>query len=166
MDEVMTIEEINERFNSEWVLVEDPVTNDRLEVLSGKVLYHSKDRDEFDRKARTFCGKRFAVLYTGEIPEGEEIVRPATHLPIEQAVASLKSEGAREVYLFGSVARGKIRPDSDVDMAVSGLPPKRFFRAMQKAARLFKCPFDLVDLDDDTPFTRYLKRSGELVRVG
>jgi len=46
MDEVLTIAEIQSRFDSEWVLVEDPQTNEALEVQSGTVCYHSKDRDE------------------------------------------------------------------------------------------------------------------------
>ena len=47
----MTIAEIESQFESEWVLVEDPQTNNRLEVLGGKVRHHSKDRDEVYRKA-------------------------------------------------------------------------------------------------------------------
>jgi hypothetical protein len=39
----------------------------------------------------------------------------------------LKEHGAREVYLFGSAATDKMREGSDVDLAVTGLPPERFF---------------------------------------
>ena len=46
MGETITIAEIQSRFQSEWVLLEDPQTNESLDVKSGKVLYHSKDRDE------------------------------------------------------------------------------------------------------------------------
>ena len=67
MDEVLTREQIESRFQSEWVLVEDPQTNEALEVQGGKVLYHSKDRDEFDRKAIELRPKRSAILYTGPI---------------------------------------------------------------------------------------------------
>jgi hypothetical protein len=74
MDEVMTIAEIESAFESEWVLVEDPQTNEALEVQGGKVLYHSRDRDEFDRKVLEFRPKRFAVLYTGTLPEGMETI--------------------------------------------------------------------------------------------
>jgi len=85
---------------------------------------------------------------------------------IERAAEALRAAGAKEVYLFGSAAMGRLDPDSDVDLAVSGLPPRRFFHAMGEAADLLSCPLDLVDLDEDTPFTRYLKEEGELVRVG
>ena len=85
---------------------------------------------------------------------------------IEEAAAALKAAGAREVYVFGSAAKGELRENSDVDMAVSGLPPEVFFRAMAKASRALRHPLDLVDLDEDNPFTRYLKQEGELRRVG
>lgn len=85
---------------------------------------------------------------------------------IAAAAAALKAAGAREVYLFGSASTRKLRPDSDVDMAVSGLPPEVFFDAMGKASRALSRPLDLIDLDEDNPFTRYLKEEGELRHVG
>ena len=85
---------------------------------------------------------------------------------IAKAAEALKKAGAREVYLFGSLAQGRIRQGSDIDMAVSGLPPARFFQAMGDAADLLDVPLDLVDLDEDNPFTEYLREHGELVRVG
>lgn len=74
MEKIMTLAEIESRFESEWVLVEDPQTNEALEVQSGRVLYHSKDRDEFDRKVLELRPRRFAVLYTGKTREGAEFV--------------------------------------------------------------------------------------------
>jgi predicted nucleotidyltransferase len=85
---------------------------------------------------------------------------------IEKAAAALKAAGAREVYVFGSAGKGRLRPDSDVDIAVAGLPPEGFFRAMGKASRAVGRPVDLIDLDVENPFTRYLKEEGELQRVG
>ena len=84
---------------------------------------------------------------------------------IEKAASILWAEGAQEVYLFGSAARGMVRQDSDIDLAVSGLPPERFFEAMGKVADFLQRPLDLVDLDEETPFTRYLREEGELLRV-
>lgn len=74
MDQVMTIEEIEKQFAREWVLLADPLTNDQLEVLGGKVLYHSRDRDEFDRKSLEFPAPRTAVIFAGLAPEGMEFV--------------------------------------------------------------------------------------------
>ncbi|MDR3676236.1 MAG: nucleotidyltransferase domain-containing protein, partial [Acidobacteriota bacterium] len=74
--------------------------------------------------------------------------------------------GAKEVYVFGSARKGTMRPNSDVDMAVSGLPPEVFFCAMAKASRALGRPVDLIDLDEDNDFTRYLKSKGKLLHVG
>ncbi|MDE2799887.1 MAG: hypothetical protein OXI94_14590 [Gemmatimonadota bacterium] len=74
MDNIMTVEEMRAQFESEWVLVENPQTNDALEVLKGKILHHSKDRDEVYRKAVTLRPKRSAIVYTGEIPEDTAVV--------------------------------------------------------------------------------------------
>ena len=54
---------------------------------------------------------------------------------------------------------------SDVDFAVAGLPPQEFFKALSAAGRISPGPLDLVDLDEATPFTRYLKEEAELRRV-
>ena len=72
MDSVLTVKEIRERFPSEWVLIGDPQTAETLAVQAGKVLHHSKDRDEVYRKAVELRPKRFAFLFTGEMPEGTE----------------------------------------------------------------------------------------------
>ena len=85
---------------------------------------------------------------------------------VQKAVMALKSAGAREVYLFGSAAMGTLREESDVDMAVSGLPPEVFFRAMAQASRALGRPLDLINLDRDNLFTRFLIKEGELRRVG
>jgi predicted nucleotidyltransferase len=77
----------------------------------------------------------------------------------------LRSMGATQVFIFGSAAKGRLRPDSDIDMAVTGLPSQVYFSAISKASNLLGRPVDLVDLDDPTPLAGYLLSSGELVRV-
>jgi hypothetical protein len=72
MDEVLTIDEIKARFDGEWVLVGDPVTDEFLEVRSGRVLSHSKDRDEVYRRAAVLRPARSAMLCFVEPPEGME----------------------------------------------------------------------------------------------
>lgn len=84
---------------------------------------------------------------------------------LEQGAALLKDAGAQEVYVFGSVAAGRATDRSDIDLAVAGLPPERFFPVMARLADLFDRAVDLVDLDDRTPFIAYLRRKGLLQRV-
>jgi len=74
MDEVLSISEIKSRFDSEWVVVEDPELDEHLHVVRGRVVWHSKDRDEVYQKALELQPKHPAFLYTGRIPEDTAIV--------------------------------------------------------------------------------------------
>ncbi len=68
MEEVLTIAQIEAQFDSEWILVGDPQTNEALEVQSVKVLWHSKDREEVYRKAVELRPRRSAMLFSGKMP--------------------------------------------------------------------------------------------------
>ena len=61
--------EIQARFPSEWVLLEGPEPSEMLEVRSGKVLWHSRDRDDVYRKALELRPRHSAIVYTGTLPE-------------------------------------------------------------------------------------------------
>ncbi|MCL5102733.1 MAG: nucleotidyltransferase domain-containing protein [Armatimonadetes bacterium] len=84
---------------------------------------------------------------------------------IQTAARILQEAGATEVFVFGSAAHGELRPDSDIDLAVRGLAPEKFFRAMSEVTFAVSRPLDLVDLDESNPFTEYLVEEGELRRV-
>ena len=71
----MTIQEIEDQFDSEWVLVENPQGGEALEVTCGHVVCHSKDRDEVYRRAIALPKPRnYAVLFTGKMPPNTAIV--------------------------------------------------------------------------------------------
>lgn len=74
MNEVLTMSEIESQFDGEWVLVEDPELTPQLEVLRGKVLYHSKERDDVYQKGIELRPKHSAYLYLGQMPENMVIV--------------------------------------------------------------------------------------------
>ena len=69
MDEVLTIEEIEARFAPEWVLIGEPVTDEALKLVSGKVLFHSPDQDEVCRKAMEYPPGRYTLRFLGTIPD-------------------------------------------------------------------------------------------------
>jgi predicted nucleotidyltransferase len=94
------------------------------------------------------------------------VVSDETNTQIERAAAALKAAGAREIYVFGSTAKGKGNTASDLDLAVAGLPPAVFYRMGARVSDLVGRSVDLIDLDINTPFTRYLREENELVRVG
>ncbi|MCU1328303.1 MAG: hypothetical protein JWN34_3673 [Bryobacterales bacterium] len=84
---------------------------------------------------------------------------------LRAAAALLVDMGASEVFLFGSATRNELRPDSDIDIAVRGLPPAQFFAAASKATDALGRPVDLMELEDRSPAVRYVLGSGELIRV-
>ena len=84
---------------------------------------------------------------------------------IQKAAEVLKSFGATEVYVFGSVATDTYNEDSDIDLAVSGIPPKKFFAAMGSVFSALQSEVDLIDLDEKSLFSEHLKNHGELKRV-
>lgn len=73
------------------------------------------------------------------------LVRLAAVEPELQRI--LAHYGVREAYLFGSAARGDVRPDSDVDLGVLGCTPALFYRLSVDLERALDLPLDLVDLD-------------------
>jgi hypothetical protein len=69
MSDVMSYAEAQAKYDSEWVLFENPVTDAQLRVLSGKVLWHSKDREEVHRKALELRPKKAAILFVSKAPK-------------------------------------------------------------------------------------------------
>lgn len=72
MQQMMTVEEMKRRFQSEWVLVGEPVEYESFEVIRGTVLFHSPSAEETYRKAIELRPGRFATVFTGEIPDNAE----------------------------------------------------------------------------------------------
>ena len=70
MNETLTLGEIESRFHSEWILVADPEVDEHLNVLRGKVVAHSADRNAVYERAVELRLKRSALLYTGKITDG------------------------------------------------------------------------------------------------
>jgi predicted nucleotidyltransferase len=83
---------------------------------------------------------------------------------LSRASRVLRSAGAREVYVFGTAAEGRLREDSDIDLAVSGLPPASLLSTLVRIDEIFGRYVDLVNLDRDTPFTNYLRSKEGLLR--
>ncbi len=76
----LAIDEIKTLFPNEWVLVGNPqmregnfVGSILQKIVSGVVLYHSKDKREIAYKTQELTQKveRFTCIYTGEIPKNK-----------------------------------------------------------------------------------------------
>lgn len=96
-----------------------------------------------------------------------EVKIPEAFQPdIERAVKILKDGGCTEVFLFGSLAEGCSRPDSDIDLAVRGCPTGEFFYLYGQLLGQLEHKVDLVRLDRPNPFTEHLQKHEELLRLG
>jgi predicted nucleotidyltransferase len=85
---------------------------------------------------------------------------------VKLAVNYLKSEGCSAVYLFGSIVTGKTHDDSDIDIGVKGLPPKKFIRTYSILNDKLSNKIDLVDFDINVSFFELLNSLGEVEKIG
>lgn len=74
---------------------------------------------------------------------------------LETAIATLKNYGAKRILLFGSLCRpGRFRYDSDIDLAVEGIPPDKITRAAADLMMTIDWPTDLKPLEEVDDFFR------------
>jgi uncharacterized protein len=70
-----------------------------------------------------------------------------------EAAQMLRREfGATRVVLFGSMLNQNIHENSDIDLAVWGLPESDYFKAVGKLQGLGKFQFDLIEPQNASPY--------------
>ena len=74
----MTTEDLSAQFDSEWIVLADPVI-ENSEVKGGILVSHGKDRDAVYDKASEVplirnLARNLAFMYTGKIPEGTVVM--------------------------------------------------------------------------------------------
>jgi len=82
--------------------------------------------------------------------ERQELLQRSTRArgAARRAAESLRRDfGAEEVWLFGSVVAGPRHDAFDVDLAVRGLAPERYYEALARVSDLIGGPVDLVPLE-------------------
>jgi len=85
---------------------------------------------------------------------------------VEEVVSLLKENGCKKIYLFGSIVNGKFKKNSDIDVAISGLEPKKFIMVYSKIMMTVDRKVDIVDLDDeDDYFVKNILKKEELIEV-
>ena len=90
----------------------------------------------------------------------------ASHIAdIERAVKILREEGCGEIYLFGSVATGRARTDSDLDLGIRDYPRERFFRIYGRLLMELEHNADLVDFGHESRLFEVLQEIGEVRRI-
>ena len=85
---------------------------------------------------------------------------------IKKATNLLKKEGCKTVFLFGSMVTGNIHQNSDIDIGIMGLPPKKYFRVYAYLDKELSNRIDLVDFDLHKDFYILLDSLGEVVKLG
>ena len=85
---------------------------------------------------------------------------------IRRAAEILKGAGCTDVFLFGSLAAGNIRGESDIDLAIRGCPKGKFFHLLGRLLLDLDYPVDLVNLDSQDAFAHYLEKEGGLLQIG
>lgn len=83
---------------------------------------------------------------------------------IHKAVNILTESGCKEIYLFGSLVNGDFNERSDI-VAVRGINPVEYFKILGKLIMSLNHSVDLIDLDEDTRFVKFLLKKEELIRV-
>jgi len=74
MSKFETIDQITSAFPSEWVLIDEPETDESMRLLGGRVVFHSTNRDDVYRKAAELRLPHFAVRFLGAIPENLAVI--------------------------------------------------------------------------------------------
>lgn len=77
----------------------------------------------------------------------------------------LKDEGCTDIYLFGSLAHGDYRENSDIDLVIIGCPPDKFFYLIGKLLMELHHNVDLINIDRQDSFSDYLINEGDLIHV-
>jgi predicted nucleotidyltransferase len=74
--------------------------------------------------------------------------------------------GVRRVVLFGSLLTGELYERSDIDLAVEGLSPDEYWRALDAACVALGVPVDLVRLEEaPTSLADRIAREGEALHA-
>ena len=66
---------------------------------------------------------------------------------LQQATEYLKSIGCKEIILFGSLADDTADESSDIDLAISGISPRAYFKTVTDISSVVGWKVDLVTMD-------------------
>ena len=68
MNEVLTLKEIEAKYDQKWVTIIDVQADEYYQLLGGTVVYHGDSRDEAGRTLENYKSKLSAVRWIGEFP--------------------------------------------------------------------------------------------------
>jgi predicted nucleotidyltransferase len=78
------------------------------------------------------------------------------------ATEYLKSIGCKEIVLFGSLVDGTADQSSDIDLAVSGISPRTYFKTVAEISSIVGWKVDLVTMDHvSKDFKKEIRKHGK-----
>ncbi len=69
MTEILTWEEISQKFHGEWLLVVNAELDEFMGIIRGEVLAHSPSQEEIYNALHLRQGRSASIEYVGEVPE-------------------------------------------------------------------------------------------------
>lgn len=69
MSEIMTFEEMQNRYNGEWLLIAYTSVDDNLQIIKGEVLAHSQNKEDIYKTLEAVKEQPLAIEYVGQVPE-------------------------------------------------------------------------------------------------
>ena len=69
MSEIMTFADMKLKYDGEWVLISYIETDENLQVVKGKVLAHSPNKEDIYYALKSIEEQPLAIEYMGEVPE-------------------------------------------------------------------------------------------------
>lgn len=86
---------------------------------------------------------------------------------LKKATEYLKSIGCNEIILFGSLADGKADKSSDIDLAISGISPRTYFKTVAVISSVIGWKVDLVPMDFiPVDFKEKIRKQGRSLYAG
>lgn len=71
---------------------------------------------------------------------------------------------AKQIILFGSLAKGKFTQTSDIDLAAAGIPPQEYFKALAAVNDCSEFAVDLKPLEElNSHFYKRVQETGKII---
>ncbi len=67
---------------------------------------------------------------------------------IERVKSILRRYGAKKIILYGSLARGDYKADSDIDICYEGIPDKYYFRVIAECLMITQRRINILDFEN------------------
>lgn len=85
---------------------------------------------------------------------------------LQQIINYLKESGCSKILLFGSLAENDFTDHSDIDIAVTGMSPAEFLKAVSLLPYIIQHKVDIIDLNDLPDYYRKEIESNSIVLYG